>query len=181
MRFKSDKQRKAVMAKIRSLQDKQGRYLLDHSHGSTFSANAGDYWDMKPKQKFVGMTLMKDDRVVKEEPSKADLVDETYISQDIHRLENKLRPTLKKTEMKAHSVEGKEFDEKGRFIVRGEVSDTWTFEGLANIYGEKVMSWDDFVKNPSAVKKLRGKVFVIDKDSGTIRIHGKPLNKERWW
>ncbi len=181
MKFKNASQRKAVMAKLAMLRGKQGRYLYDFSHGSTFSANAGDYWDMKPQQKFVGMKLMKGDRVIKDEPSKKDLVDEIYLSQEIHHLENKLRPVLKPKEQKAKSINGKYFDEKGRFLVNDKPSDTWTFEGIANIYGQKVMEWDEFAKNPSKIRNMRGKLFLMDKDSGTTRIQGNPINKERYW
>jgi len=162
-----------------SMMDVEGRRLRDKATGETYSAHAGDYWNMKPNEIFEDMELV--DRygdIIKNTVRKKDLVDNIYHAQAIHLLKTKLRKPLKKSEMQSTKINGHNFDEKGRFIVNGEPSDTWTFEGIADRWGRKVLTWQEYAKNPSILKEMKGSFFVMDMDNGTNRIQGKPINKK---
>ena len=155
------------------------RRLEDKVTGQEFSAHAGDYWNLKENDILEGVRLIDSNGVVKETVRKKDLVDEILYDKKTHVLKTQLRKPLKKEELKQSSINGHEYDEKGRFIVDGKPSNTWTFEGIADRWGHKVLDWKDYAKNPSILKDMKGSFFVIDMDNGSKRIQGKKINKDR--
>jgi hypothetical protein len=153
------------------------RKLVDNMTGQEFSAHAGDYWQLKPNDIIKGVSLVDEEGEVKEIVRKKDLVDEILFHKATHSLKTKLRKGLKKDEMKSTTINGHSFDEKGRFIVDNKPSDTWTFEGIVDRWGNKVLDWKEYTKNPSILKDMKGSFYVIDMDNGTTRIQGKKINK----
>lgn len=158
------------------------RHLIDE-FGNKFSANAGDYWDMKPEAEFKNMVLVEDGEIIKKNPKKKDLKDYIYEQQawqKSHLMDRK--SVAPKKLFRLSTKDGKDYiiDSKGRmtqsynFYKEGRkgFSGQWLFNGLFDRWGRKVASWEDVLKNPKKYKDYKGGLYVADLDNGTNRIWG---------
>jgi hypothetical protein len=155
------------------------RILMD-SDGNEYSANAGDYWNMKPEDELKDLVLMEDGQVVNEHPKKKDLVDEIYQAQDWQTSTLKKRkPVAQKKLFRISTSQGDYIvNNKGlitqdyNYMQKGNkgFSGQWALEGASNMYGRKIADWDELLKTPDKFLKTRGGLFVIDLDNGTTRV-----------
>ena len=160
------------------------RVLMDEE-GNEFSANAGDYWNLKPDQELKGLTLIENGKVIKEHPTKKDLVDEIYQAQGWQTKFLKSRTSLPKGKLYRITTEdGKDYIVNNKGLITQEYryrknpkdfSGQWALEGASDMYGRKVADWDELLKSPDTYLKTRGGLHIIDLDNGTTRTWGNKI------
>lgn len=173
--------------------------LLDPDTSERFSANAGDYWDI-PADKILknsggtNLWLLRDGDVYKKTVKKKDLKDEIYEAQRGQRRILTDRKSVGRGLYHLVTASGKTYviDGKGRMTQyehydgkskSPQFSDQWLFDGLVNQWGNRVMSWDEVLRNPDRATKIRqsargfGSLYVLDLDNGTNRSWSDKFDK----